>query len=103
MLLECAMLCFICPTASAAGVITDRLGGNLHGTVTYLLLSNTAATLPTSRTAWRLNCSLRRCCSFRVGWVCLPVYCFFTIFLPPSARLAPRGLCRTGCRPPVFQ
>ena len=44
-LLECAMLCFICPTASAAGVITERLGGNLHGTVTSVLLINLAATL----------------------------------------------------------
>ncbi len=44
MLLECAMLCMICPTASAAGVITDRLGGNLAGTVTYLVLINVAAT-----------------------------------------------------------
>ncbi len=44
MLLECAMLCMICPTASAAGVITDRLGGNLAGTVTYLVLANVAAT-----------------------------------------------------------
>ena len=44
-LLECAMLCLICPTASAAGVITDKLGGDLHGTVTYLLLINSAATL----------------------------------------------------------
>ena len=44
MLLECAMLCMICPTASAAGVITDRLGGNLAGTVTYLVMINLAAT-----------------------------------------------------------
>ena len=44
MLLECAMLCMICPTASAAGVITDRLGGNLAGTVTYLVLINLAGT-----------------------------------------------------------
>ena len=44
MLLECAMLCFICPTASAAGVITDRLGGNLASTVTYLVMINVAAT-----------------------------------------------------------
>ena len=44
MLLECAMLCMICPTASAAGVITDRLGGNLAGTVTYLVLINVSAT-----------------------------------------------------------
>ena len=44
MLLECAMLCMICPTASAAGVITDRLGGNLAGTVSYVVLINVAAT-----------------------------------------------------------
>lgn len=43
MLLECAMLCFICPTAAAAGVITDRLGGNLAGTVTYVVIINVAA------------------------------------------------------------
>ena len=45
MVLECAMLCMICPTASAAGVITDRLGGNLAATVTYLVMINAAATL----------------------------------------------------------
>ena len=44
MLLECAMLCMICPTASAAGVITDRLGGNLAGTVTYVVLINLVGT-----------------------------------------------------------
>ena len=44
LLLECAMLCFICPTAAAAGVITDRLGGNLAGTVTYVVIINVAAT-----------------------------------------------------------
>ena len=43
-LLECAMLCFICPTASAAGVITERLGGNLAGTVSYLVMINVAGT-----------------------------------------------------------
>ena len=44
-LAECAMLCLICPTASAAGVITDRLRGSLAETVTYLLLANLTATL----------------------------------------------------------
>ena len=43
-LLECAMLCLVCPTASAAGVITDKLGGSLAGTVSYVMLSNVAAT-----------------------------------------------------------
>ena len=45
MLAECAMLCMICPTASAAGVITDRLGGDLAGTVSYVVMINVAATL----------------------------------------------------------
>ena len=44
MLLESAMLCFICPTASAAGVITDRLGGSLASTVTYLVIINITGT-----------------------------------------------------------
>ena len=44
MLLECAMLCLICPTASAAGVITDKLGGDLAATVTYVVMINVAAT-----------------------------------------------------------
>ena len=35
----------ICPTASASGVITDKLGGSLAETVTYLGLINVAATL----------------------------------------------------------
>lgn len=43
-LLECAMLCLVCPTASAAGVITRKLDGDLAGTVTYLVLVNVAAT-----------------------------------------------------------
>ena len=42
-LLECAMLCFICPTAAAAGVITDKLGGKLSDTVTYVVLANVMA------------------------------------------------------------
>lgn len=44
-LLECAMLCLICPTASAAGVITERIGGKLSDTVTYLMTINVSATL----------------------------------------------------------
>lgn len=44
MLLECMMICLICPTASAAGVITERLGGRLSENVTYLVLINLAAT-----------------------------------------------------------
>ncbi len=41
-LVECAMLCFICPTAAAAGVITGKLGGSLSDTVSYVVLINIA-------------------------------------------------------------
>lgn len=44
-LTECAMLCFICPTASAAGVITSRIGGSLSQTMAYLLLCDLMSTL----------------------------------------------------------
>lgn len=44
-LVECAMLCFICPTAAAAGVITSKLGGSLSDTVSYVVLINIAAAI----------------------------------------------------------
>ena len=43
-LLECAMLCLICPTAAAAGVITKKLDGDLPATMSYVGLVNVAAT-----------------------------------------------------------
>ena len=43
-LLECAMICLICPCAAAAGVITRKLDGDLAATVSYLCLTNLAAT-----------------------------------------------------------
>jgi bile acid:Na+ symporter, BASS family len=44
-LAESAMLCFVCPTAAAAGVITSKLGGKLSDTVTYVVLINIAVTI----------------------------------------------------------
>jgi len=43
--LESAMLCLICPTASAAGVVTEKLGGRLNETVSYVVMINCVATL----------------------------------------------------------
>ena len=43
-LLECAMICLICPCAAAAGVITRKLDGDLAATVSYMCLTNLAAT-----------------------------------------------------------
>ena len=42
-LAECAMLCFVCPTAAAAGVVTNKLGGSLSDTVSYVVLINVTA------------------------------------------------------------
>ena len=38
--LESAMLCLICPTATAAAVVTRKLGGDVPGITTYVVLIN---------------------------------------------------------------
>ena len=38
--LESAMLCMICPTATAAAVVTRKLGGDVAGITTYTVLIN---------------------------------------------------------------
>lgn len=40
---EAAMVCLICPTATAAAVITGKLGGSASNLTTYTLLSNILA------------------------------------------------------------
>lgn len=40
---ESAMLCVICPTATAAAVVTGKLGGDMSGVTTYTVLINIAA------------------------------------------------------------
>lgn len=44
-LAQVAMVCFICPTATAAAVITAKLDGNMNSVTSYTLVSNMAATL----------------------------------------------------------
>lgn len=39
-LIESAMLCMICPTATAAAVVTRKLGGDIPGITTYIVLIN---------------------------------------------------------------
>lgn len=40
LVIEAAMLCFICPTATAAAVVTGRLGGDVSSLTSYTLLIN---------------------------------------------------------------
>ena len=44
-LAQCAMLCFICPTATAAAVVTAKLGGNVGSLTTYTIFINLVAAL----------------------------------------------------------
>lgn len=37
---ESAMLCLICPTATACAVVTGKLGGDMPGVITYTILIN---------------------------------------------------------------
>lgn len=43
--IEAAMLCIICPTATACAVVTGKLGGNMAGVVTYTVLINLVTAL----------------------------------------------------------
>lgn len=42
---ESAMICLICPTATAAAVVTGKLGGNANSVVSYTCLINLAAAI----------------------------------------------------------
>ena len=42
---EGAMICMITPTATAAAVITGKLGGNMHSLVSYTILINIASAI----------------------------------------------------------
>lgn len=44
-LLQGAMLCLVCPTATAAAVVTNKLGGDSGSIITYTLLINVATSL----------------------------------------------------------
>ena len=46
-LIESAMLCLICPTATAAAVITARLGGSAASLISYTILINLAVACAT--------------------------------------------------------
>ena len=42
---ESAMICFVCPTATASAVIVQKLNGSLSGIVTYIVLCNIMVTV----------------------------------------------------------
>lgn len=53
--LESAMICFICPTATAAAVLTQKLGGNAATLVSYTMFINLVTTVAISTIVPILN------------------------------------------------
>ncbi|MBO4735582.1 MAG: transporter [Paludibacteraceae bacterium] len=53
--LESAMICFICPTATAAAVLTQKLGGNGATLVSYTMFINLVTTVAVSAIVPILN------------------------------------------------
>ena len=79
-LIESAMLCFICPTATAAAVVTRKLGGDVPGITTYVVLINilAAALVPVVFPLIRPESSLGFWTSF-----CLIVAKVFPLLITP--------------------
>ncbi len=44
-IMECALLCLICPTATAGAVVTTKLGGDAAAITTYTIIINVAVAL----------------------------------------------------------
>lgn len=40
LVLEGAFICFICPTAAAVAVVTEKLGGSIGSLTTYTVIAN---------------------------------------------------------------
>ncbi len=45
LVLEGVFVCFVCPTAAAAAVVADKLGGNISSLTIYTIMSNLIASL----------------------------------------------------------
>ena len=109
---EGAMVCLICPTATAAAVITGKLGGSASSLTTYTLLSNVLAAIvvplmfPLGRTSCRYNLCDRFSEDIEQGvpFVALPVFPGDVVPLFPSGTASfPVGFPRPcflslGCR-----
>lgn len=79
-LAECAMLCFICPTAAAAGVITGKLGGSLPDTISYVVVINILAATAIPLVIPIVNPSSHM--SFLAGFAAICAHTFPMLVLP---------------------
>lgn len=95
---EGAMVCLICPTATAAAVITGKLGGSASSLTTYTLLSNllAAVAVPVGVSLGRAACRHNFLCGFSENTeqgvsAVAPAFLYSMVFA---------GVCQEGA--PVF-
>jgi BASS family bile acid:Na+ symporter len=80
--IESAMICMICPTATAAAVVTTRLHGNANVVVSYTCLINMAVSLAVPAMVPFLHESAHAAMGFEVSFLLILAKVFPLLILP---------------------
>lgn len=80
--IESAMICMICPTATAAAVVTTRLRGNANVVVSYTCLINMAVSLAVPAMVPLLHESAHAAMGFEVSFLLILAKVFPLLILP---------------------
>ena len=91
-LVETAMLCIICPTAAASGVITRKLGGDLPGDMACVVMTNCLAAILLPLMLPKVNPSISL--SFAAAFFKILTRVFSILLLPCLAAWIIRFTCK---------
>ncbi len=89
-LFECAMICMICPTATAASVVTAKLKGDVSFVVTYICVINLIASIAIPLVVPALPNSVSNEMPFSEAFLTILSKVFPTLILPLAASLLTR-------------
>ncbi len=87
---ECAMICMICPTATAASVVTAKLKGDVSFVVTYVCVINLIASIAIPLVVPALPNSVSNEMPFTEAFLTILSKVFPTLILPLAASLLTR-------------
>ncbi len=87
---ECAMLCLICPTATAASVVTAKLKGDMSFVVTYICIINLIASIAIPLVLPMLPNSISSGMTFLETFATILSKVFPTLIIPLVASLLTR-------------
>ncbi len=87
---ECAMLCLICPTATAASVVTAKLKGEMSFVVTYICIINLIASIAIPLVLPMLPNSISSGMTFLETFATILSKVFPTLIIPLVASLLTR-------------